>query len=116
MLCVPVPPFQAALQEPERAYLLAKARCMVDGARVINKWPAATQAQTPEEAKRKRVEAAPLYLQGRVERDEELPGVEVKRVRASSQGGDDGGAAFKQEELCAVMSFVMTELKAKMTV
>ena len=66
-------------QEWERAYLLAKARGMVDGARVINKCPAATQAETPEEAKRKRVEAAPLFLKGRVELDEALPEVDVRR-------------------------------------
>ena len=116
MLCVSVPPFQAALQEPERAYLLAKARGMVDGARVINKCPAAAEGRTRGEAKRKRVEAAPHYLKGRVERDEELPEVEVKKGRASSQGGDVGGAAFKQEELRAVVMFVVKELKAELVV
>ena len=86
------------------AYLLAKARGMVDGAWVIKKGPTATQAKTPEEAKRKRVEAAPLHMRDRVERDETLPEVEVgeegprERGRASSdEGGDDDGEAYKQE-------------------
>ena len=60
MLCVPVPPFHVALQEPERDYLLAKAPGMVDGARVINKCPAAAEGRTRGGVKRKRVEAAPL--------------------------------------------------------
>ena len=111
-------------QDWERVYVLAKAQGMVDGARVINKCLAATQAATPEEAKRKRVEAAPLHLKGRVERDETLPEVEVgeegprKRGRASSDegGDDDGGEAFKQEVLRAVVGFVVTELKAELVV
>ena len=108
---------------PSDLYLLAKAQGMVDGARLIKKCPAATQAKTPEEAKRKRVEAVPLYLRGRVERDETLPEVEVgeegprKRGRASSdEGGDDDGEALKQEVLRAVVGFVLTELKAELVV
>ena len=99
---------------------------MVDGARVINKCPAATQAKTPEEAKRKRVEAAPLYMRARVERDETLPEVEVgeagprKRGRASSDVGDeeggDGAEAYKQEVLRAVVGFVVNDLKAELVV
>ena len=88
---------------------------MVDGARVINKCPAAASAKTWGEAKRKRVEAAPLCLRGRVERNEKLPEVEVKRARASSQA-DGAAAAAKQEELCAVVGFVVKELKAELVV
>ena len=73
-------------QDWERAYLLAKAQGMVDGARLIKKCPAATQAKTPEDAKRKRVEAAPLYLKGRVERDETLPEVEVGEAGPRKRG------------------------------
>ena len=83
-------------------------------------------AKTPEEAKRKRVEAAPLYLKGRVERDETLPEVEVGEAgprqgdRASSDVGDeeggDGAEAYKQEVLRAVVGFVVNELKAELVV
>ena len=37
---------QAALEEPERACLLVKARAMVDGVRAITKCPAAARAST----------------------------------------------------------------------
>ena len=50
---------------------------MVDRALTVTKCPSATQAETPEEADLKRVEAAPLCLKGRVERDEALPEVEM---------------------------------------
>ena len=111
-------------QDWERVYVLAKARGMVDGARVNNKCPAATHAKTPEEAKRMRVEAAPLCLKGRVERDETLPEVEVgqevrrKRGRASSDEGadDDDGEAYQQEVLRAVVGFVVNNLKAELVV
>ena len=105
--------------------MLAKARGMVDGVRVIKRCPAAAKAATPEEAKRKRVDAAPLYLKGRVERDETLPEVEVgeegprKRGRASSDEGcgeDDDGEAYKQEVLRAVVGFVVNDLKAELVV
>ena len=98
---------------------------MVDGARVINKCPAAAKAKRRSQAKRKRVEAAPLYLKGRVERDETLPEVEVgeegprKRGRASSDEGcgeDYDGEAFKQEVLRAVVGFVVTKLKSELVV
>ena len=97
---------QAALEEPERAYLLAKARAMVDGVRVITRCPAAARAGTAEEAKQRRVEAAPLSLRGRVEREEALPEVEVRGVQ-------NPGA---QEELRAVVGFVLQGLKAELVV
>ena len=98
---------QAALEEPERAYLLAKARAMVDGVRVITRCPAAARAGTAEEAKQRRVEAAPLSLRGRVEREEALPEVEVRGVQ-------NPGA---QEELRrAVLGFVLQGLKAELVV
>ena len=101
---------------------------MVDGAHVINKCPAAAKAKAPEEAKRKRVEAAPLFLKGRVELDEALPEVDVrreaesKRDRASTDvgvGDDDevGEAeACEQEVLRAVVGFVVKDLKAELVV
>ena len=51
----------------------------------ITECPAATRAQTPEEAKQQRVEASPAYLRGRVERDEELPEVEVRGEEEGSE-------------------------------
>ena len=51
---------------------------MQDGVRAIRLCPAAAEAGTPEEAKLRRIEAAPVYLRGRVEGDEALPGVEVR--------------------------------------
>ena len=72
---------QAAIEDFGRAYLLAKARAMVDGVRVITKCPAAARAGTADEAKQRRVDAAPLSLRGRVEREEALPEVEVSGVQ-----------------------------------
>ena len=113
--------------EPERCYTLAKARGIHDGIHVIRKCPAASLAGTPEEAKRKRVEASPAYLRGRVEEEAELPEVEVmghgegdrdserdrKRGRSSSEGQDEAGE-FKQEELSAVALHVVAQLKAEL--
>ena len=98
---------QAALEEPERTYLLAKARAMVDGVRVITRCPAAARAGTAKEAKQRRVEAAPLSLRGRVEREEALPKVEVRWVQNLRA----------QETLRrAVLRHVVTNLKADLVV
>ena len=84
---------------------------------MINKCPAAAEGRTRGEAKRKRVEAAPLYLRDRVERDEKLPEVEDVRVGGASEGSEsDGAEEYKQEVLCAVVGFVVTELKAELVV
>ena len=99
--------FQAALQEPERCYMLAKARGMVDGTDAIKKCPAAIRAKTPDEAKQRRVEAAPMFLRRRVEREEELPKVEVRREEEESH---------KAEELRAVAEHLARELKAELVV
>ena len=103
------------MQDWERDYFLTKARAMVDGKRDITKCPAATRAATPQEAKQKRVEVAPLSLKGRVERDEPLPEVEVereagdrKRARSSSEGEEkEDEGAYKKEELRAVVGHVV---------
>ena len=115
------------MQEPERAYVIARARGMVDGGRAITKCPAAARAKGPEEVKRKRVEAAPLYLKGRVEQDEVLPEVEVlvdrpsKRARIASDDDPseeegNGPACKQEEELRAVTAFVIHDLKAELLV
>ena len=104
------------LQEWERAYVLVKARRMLDGAHTIRDWPAAIRAPTTEEAKRRRVEAALTYLKGRVERGEELPEVEAVRVEEretgwSSQEGIREGV--DEEELRrAVAGHVLEALNA----
>ena len=83
--------------------MLAPAHGMREAIDAITKCPAATRAKTPEEAKRKRVEAAPACLKGRVEEDEVLPVVEVRR----------GGQG---EELQAVVAHVVWELKSELVV
>lgn len=92
---------QAAVQEPERCYMLAKALGIVDGTNAIIKCPAATRA------KRKRVEAAALYLRRRVEREEELPEVWVRR-------GEKTGC--KAEELRAVAGHVASDIHGDLVV
>ena len=50
---------------------------MVDGASTITTCTAQSRAKTRRAVKRKRMEMAPSYLKGRVERDQALPQVEV---------------------------------------
>ena len=101
---------------------------MVDGVNAITKCPAAARAQTAEEAKRKRVEEAPLFLRGRVEGDLKLPKVEVRSLRRRSKrlrsgeaagvgggGGEDEGER-KEEELRAVVGHVAREMKGELVV
>ena len=105
-----------------------RARRMVDGVNAITKCPAAARAQTAEEAKRKRVEEAPLYLRGRVEGDLKLPKVEVRSLRRRSKrlrsgeaaaggggGGEDEGER-KEEELRAVVGHVAREMMGELVV
>ena len=108
------------MQDWEWDYFLTKARAMVDGKREITKGPDATRAATPEEAKEKRVEVAPLSLKGRVERDEPLPEVEVeredgdrKRARSSREGEEEDEGAYKKEELRAVVGHVVEHFKGE---
>ena len=102
---------------------------MVDGVNAITKCPAAARAQTAEEAKRKRVEEAPLYLRGRVEGDLKLPKVEVRSLRRRSKrlrsgeaaaaaggGGGEDEAERKEEELRAVVGHVAREMKGELVV
>ena len=87
-----------------RAYTLAKARCMIDGVRGIQMCPGAARASTPEEAKNHKIEAAPRSLKRRVEWDEALPEVEVKKTK----GGDD--------MIGEVVEFVLRDLKSELVV
>ena len=107
----------AHLQEWERSYVLTKALRLVHATLAITKCQAAARAKTPEEAKLKRVEAAPLCLKGRDERDEALPEVDVRKVeqgegQASGGKGEDEGESYEREsyereKLCAVAGFVV---------
>ena len=106
------------LQEWERSYVLTKALRLVHATLAITKCQAAARAKTPEEAKQKRVEAAALFLKGRVERDEALPEVEVREVeqgkgQTSGGEGEDEGASYEQEKLCAVAKFVVEGLSVE---
>ena len=95
-------------------YLLTKAQKMREAVDVITKCPAAAEAKTRGLAKRKRVEAAPLYLTGRVERDEELPGVEVEGAKGKKRKSE--AAREKQEQFAAVLGFVVREMKGDLMV
>ena len=107
---------QSALQEPERTYLLAKARALRDGVETIAK--SGGTATAPDEAERRRIEASPLYLLGRVERHEELPEVEVHGVGEQEEEGVGlmNSAAYKAEELQAFLRFVVGEMKGELVV
>ena len=100
-------------QAPERvrAYLLTRARAMVDGVAVIVKCPAAARAGTAEQAKQRRIEAAPLWLRGRMEGEMALPEVVV-------EGQEEGAAqsSYEDERLRAVVGFVLEDLKAELLV
>ena len=94
-------------------YALVKAQKLREAFETVTKCPAATQAASPEEAKEKRMEATPSYLKGRIEMDEELPVVEVRR----QGGGPSGGGheeAYKEEELLAVMGYVVATMKPEL--
>ena len=52
--CVDSWPLQEVLREPQRLYLLSKARHLQDALHAINKCPGAAEAPTPADAKRKR--------------------------------------------------------------
>ena len=98
--------------QASRAYLLTRARAMVDGVVVVVKCPAAARAGTAEEAKQRRVEAAPLWLRGRVEGEMALPEVVV-------EGQEEGAAqssSYEDERLRAVVGFVLEDLKAELLV
>ena len=49
--------------------------------------PPAASAKTREETQRKRVEAAPAHLKGRVERDKTLPAVETEDEGSRNRAG-----------------------------
>ena len=100
--------------------MLTRARAMVDGTRGIRECPAAARAKTSDGAKRLRVEAAPVYLRGRVERGVELPEVEVRteEEKGSRKRGRGSRSEAKRtdQRLRAVVGFVVTELKADLVV
>ena len=77
---------------------------MSDAAHVITKCMAATDASTPEEARRARVEVAPAFMKCRVASGEELPEVEVR-----SGEGDE-------ELVAAVLGFVVRDMKGELMV
>ena len=112
---------QAALREPERANVLLKARRLVDGLAAVIQSRAATRATTPEEAHCARVEVAPPYLLGRVERGQELPAVEVmgeeerKGGHPLSTEGEEGGPR-DGGRLSGVVRHVVWEMKAELVV
>ena len=112
-------PLRPLWQEWERSYVLAKARGITDGVFAIKKFTPAASARTGGAVKRMRVEAAPTYLKGRVEREEALPEVEVggesQRKRPRSSIGDEE-KAYKEEEQGAVVGHVVQELKAELVV
>ena len=91
------------MQDPNRASMLDRARKISDMVYAINKTP--TTSRTRARAKKDRVKAAHDCLKGRVERDEVLPEVQVNSARTRS---------LKQEELCAVVGFVVNELKPEL--
>ena len=68
-----------------------------------------------EAANRRRVEEAPLYLQGRLERGEALPEVEVVEQSAWVVNEGEGGG-YEEEEKAAVARFVVEVLKAELVV
>ena len=133
VVCLPHPsPLGTYTQAWERPYALTKARRIVDGVNVITKCPAAARAKTPETAKAKRMEAAPAYLRGRVERDMELPDVAMRglwrrnrrrRLGEGAAGSGGGGGEDeedegegKKDELRAVVGYVVKEMKGELVV
>ena len=113
MMCGTLPTFQEALQEPDRAFLLAKTRAMRDGGEAIIKAGVAARARTRQEERLRQVEAAPPFLKGRAERGDELPEVEVrgKRARVEEEGQ---GAVRKRERLKVVLRYVLEEMKGEL--
>ena len=98
---------QAAIEEPERVCLLLKAQRVEDTVRSLATTAAPLpHAETLEEPRRgARLAAVPLYLKGRVQREEKLPEVEVKAV---GEGANEG------EVLRAAVSHVVRELKPEL--
>lgn len=91
--------------EQERAYCLAKARAVVDGAETISKAPEKAKAATAGERRRAREQAAPAYLLSRVKRAAALPRLlleEEPGERASEEG---------EEERREVLAYVVHVLK-----
>ena len=74
----------------DRMCLIVKARWMRGAARAMTRTAARGEARTPEEAKQRSMEAAPLYLclASRAERGEELPEVEVG-CQATEEGEEE---------------------------
>lgn len=82
-------------------YLLIKARRMR-----LDVWDvdhAEAQADTPMEAKQRRMKAAPLYLASRIEKGEDLPQVEVR------SNGEEGGKESNRLAV-SVVDLVIEEL------
>ena len=92
---------QAALAEPDRVRLLHRARTINDAHHAINKAAedAVNAGESPEERREKIIAAAPPCLKGRVERDEELPQVEMMEV--SEENAQEAKLAAAAE--CVVM-------------
>lgn len=99
---------QEAEKEPERAFLIAKARAMTDSAYAISKISAEATARTRSMVNRPKIEAVHPSLKRRVERYAPLPEVEVKRTRGSEEGADD--------ELREVLMFVLHKLEPQLVV
>ena len=89
---------QGAEKEPERVRALSKGRYISDVTYLMDNVSSSTRAKT----KTKRIEAAPLSIKRRVEQDEALPKVQVKKARSSN---------VEEVKLCAVVGFVLKDLK-----
>ena len=94
---------------------MAKAHRILDGVVAIRRCPAAVQ---PEEAKRRRVDAAPLFLRGRVERGEKLPRIwlfkELVGAWAKQPGDYEEEGEFMREELSGVLELVIEGMKTEL--
>ena len=89
---------------------MIKVNRLSEAVRAINECPAATGSISLEKAKQKRVEAAPVYLKARVERDQALPEVQVR----SDEEGASVEESWEGEKLRAVVGCVVNELKPEL--
>jgi hypothetical protein len=98
---------QAALMEPERTFLLCKARNLNDANDATAN--AQSKGATPEEKKQKVLAKTPVYLRERVEDERPLPCIEIadfipqQQTTADSQAEETEEQDKKQEKLTAVL-------------
>lgn len=105
--------------QAEKAFVLGRARAVVDAVETITRAPEKVGAETEAEAQKARERAAPAYLKDRASKGEALPEMEV--MGQAGQHDDDEGKEQEdqeeeEEERRAVAEYMVRHLKGDLFV